>query len=65
MLRKRNIELVVRSYSLGEEPSDLEYWLAQSPEDRIAAVEEIRREHHGWTDETEPRLQRVFSIIKR
>ena len=28
-------------------------------------VEQIRREYHGWDDETEPRLQRVYRVLKR
>jgi hypothetical protein len=65
MKRKRSIELVVHTYPIGDEPSDRQFWRTQSPEARIAAVEDIRREYHGWTDETEPRLQRVFSIVER
>lgn len=41
--------------------SDLEYWLAKTPEERIAAVEELRRQRHG----NEVRLERVARVIKR
>lgn len=65
MNRTRRILPVVNKYRIGEEPSDVQYWRMQSPQARIAALEEIRREHHGWKHGAEPRLQRVFSIVKR
>lgn len=59
----RKIEKVVRITSFGEPPTDIEDWRGQSYEARIAAVEEIRREYHGWDNEPRPRLQRVYRII--
>jgi hypothetical protein len=40
---------------------DLKYWLSKSPEERVAAVEILRRQYHGSTE----RLQRVARIIQR
>lgn len=57
--------MLVRKYKLGEEPKDRERYLLMSDEDRIGVVEQIRREFHGWTDETQPRLQRVYRVLKR
>jgi hypothetical protein len=57
--------MVARKYKLGEEPNDRQSYLAMSDADRIGVVEEIRREYHGWNDETEPRLQRVYRVLKR
>jgi hypothetical protein len=56
---------VVSKYRLSEEPSDFEYWQSRSTEERLQALEAIRREHHGWTDDTYPRLQRVYRIVER
>lgn len=39
---------------------DLEYWLSQSQEDRIAAVEYLRRQHYG----NSARLQRSARVIQ-
>ena len=61
----RTIAPVVRRFKLTEQPSDFAYWQTQSYEARLAALEEIRREYYGYTDETEPRLQRVYRIVKR
>ena len=40
---------------------NLEYWRSKPPEERIAAVERLRRERHGDTE----RLQRVARVIQR
>ena len=40
---------------------DLKYWLGKSPQERIATVEYLRRQHHGGT----ARLQRVAIVIQR
>jgi hypothetical protein len=58
------IEKVVRKYSLRDPAAtraDLEYWLSRPLEERIAAVEFLRRQMHGDL----PPLQRVVRIIKR
>lgn len=59
----RKMERVVRITSFGEPPTDIEGWRGQSYEARIAAVEEIRRECHGWDDESRPRVRRVYRIL--
>jgi hypothetical protein len=40
---------------------NIEYWLSRPPEERIEAVEILRRQVYG---EDTPRLQRVVRIIK-
>ncbi len=40
---------------------DLAYWLTKSPEERISAVELLRRQHYG----SSKRLQRVARVVKR
>jgi len=40
--------------------ADLAYWLDCSPEERLAAVDYLRRQWHGNTD----RLQRTVRVIK-
>ena len=40
---------------------DLAYWLSKTPAERIAAVEELRRQYHGDTE----RLQRSVRVICR
>ncbi|MDM8515775.1 hypothetical protein QUF76_06215 [Desulfobacterales bacterium HSG16] len=47
------------------QPSDFAYWQSRSFEERLACLEEIRQEYHGWKDNTEQRLQRIYTIVKR
>lgn len=61
----RSIEKVYRKLDINRQPTDFAYWQTQPYEKRLAAVEEIRREYHGGTDDSEQRLQRVYRIIKR
>lgn len=58
------IEKVVRKGSLGESSGskdDRAYWLSKSPEERVAAVDFLRRQRHGST----ARLQRTARVIQR
>jgi len=59
------MEKVARTVSLHDPPSDAAYWRKQSPADRLAALEQLRREYHDWPDDTQPRLPRVYSVAKR
>lgn len=61
----RRIAKVVRKVGLYDQPTDFAYWQSQSYVDRLAALEEIRQEYHGWKDDARPRLQRVYTIVKR
>ncbi len=58
------IEKVVRKANLqdfSEIKENLAYWMSKSPAERVAAVETIRRMHHGNL----PRLQRCIRVIQR
>jgi hypothetical protein len=57
------MEKVINKRSLEDtSPSDdLAWWLGRTPEERIEAVEILRRQNHGNTE----RLQRVARIIER
>ncbi len=58
------IKKVVKISNLNDKElisDDLKYWLSKSPEERVAAVEFLRRQYHGSTE----RLQRVARIIQR
>ncbi len=50
---------------LQEQKSDFAYWQTQPYQVRLAALEQVRREYHLWRYGAEPRLQRVYSIVKR
>jgi len=66
MDKKRQIALVYRKVRISEQSSgDLEYWLSQPPSARLAALEQIRREVHGWEPGEEPRVEKGVTVIKR
>ncbi len=57
------IEKVVTRRPLHDASSvkeDLAYWLSKSPEERVAAVDYLRKQHHGNT----ARLQRSARVIQ-
>ena len=58
------IEKVVRKGKLKyfvEVKENLVYWLSKTPDERVAAVEYLRRQYHG----SSARLQRSARIIQR
>ena len=59
---------MVKTYQkvrLGTQKSDFAYWQSQPVEKRLATLEQIRQEYHAWKYGSQPRLQRVYRIIKR
>lgn len=58
------IEKVVkkrRLTDLSQTKEDLDYWLKQTPAERVAAVDYLRRQVHGNSG----RLQRVVRVVER
>jgi len=60
-----SVERVVAKKYLGETDEPWRYWLTRPIKERVDAVEQLRCEHHGWVRGTEPRLQRVFTIVRQ
>lgn len=56
---------IVEIRRLGQPGSQRDYWLGRPAAERVAMVESLRREFHGWRDEPEPRLERVYRVVKR
>lgn len=50
-------------YNRGEEPSNNNYWLSKTPQERIAAIEMMRRMNYGNAISTQ-RLQRFFEVVE-
>jgi hypothetical protein len=55
VVRKINLQ------SLQSAKDDLSYWLSRPTEERVAAVDYLRRQYYGST----ARLQRVARVIQR
>lgn len=45
--------------------TDLEYWLSRTPDERLSAVELLRQNLYGYSNDNPPRLQRVAKIVRR
>jgi NAD(P)H-nitrite reductase large subunit len=58
------MEKVINKVSLKQQTSDFQYWQQQTPQKRLKALEQIRQEYHQHKYDAEPRLQRVYTIIK-
>lgn len=48
-----------------QQTSDFSYWQQHPPEKRLEALEQIRQEYHQYKYNAEPRLQRVYTIVKQ
>jgi hypothetical protein len=58
------IKKVISKCSLSQwrkEKDDLRYWLSRPPEERVGAVEFLRKQYYGDS----ARLQRTLRVIKR
>jgi hypothetical protein len=62
---KGMMEKVVRKYHLGDEPRDVEYWRTKTPQERLEALELIRREYITRKYGAVQGLQRVWRVVKR
>ena len=59
------IQKTYRKVSLDKQEKEAVFWRTQPVEARLAALEQIRHEYHQWKYGSEPRLQRVYTIVKR
>ena len=60
-----SISKVVKKYKIDEQPNDFSYWQSKSYEERLNALENIRKEYNLWRYNAEQGLQRVYRIVKR
>ena len=56
---------VIKKIKLSEEKSDYAYWLEQSVETRLNALESIRDEYNNWKYHDQQRFQRIYRVIKQ
>lgn len=64
-MKARSIEKVVTKSNLAEQISDFSFWQSKSYAERLAALEEIRREYNDWKyTDAEQRFQRVYRVVK-
>ncbi|WP_055075102.1 hypothetical protein, partial [Pseudanabaena sp. 'Roaring Creek'] len=58
------MEKVIIKTNIKQQTSDFQYWQQQTPQKRIEILEQIRQEYHQYKYNAQPRLQRVYTIIK-
>jgi hypothetical protein len=61
----KTMEKIVTKISLKQKSSDFQYWQQQTPQKRLETLEQIRQEYHQYKYNAQPRLQRIYTIIKR
>ena len=59
------ISKVVKKYKINEQPNDFSFWQSKSYEERLNALEQIRKEYNVWRYNAEARSQRVSRVVKR
>ena len=59
------MEKVIKKINQKTQTSDFKYWQSQPPVKRLEALEEIRQDYHQYRYNAEPRLQIIYTIIKR
>ena len=60
-----SISKVIKRYKLDEQPSDVIFWQSKTYEERLDALEQIRKEYNSWRYNAEQGFQRVYRLIKR
>ena len=64
MSERNDFRAVQRFTNFEKQPSQLIYWQSKTMAERITAALEIIAEWHNWSEENEPRLERVHRIIE-
>ena len=59
------ISKVIRKYAIDAQPKDFSFWQSKSYEQRIEALEQIRKEYNSWRYDAEQGFQRIYRILKR
>ncbi len=54
-----------RKIKLTEEKSDYGYWITQSVETRLEALESLREEFNNWKYNDQQRFQTVYRVVKQ
>ena len=59
------ISKVIKKYKINQQPNDFKFWQSRSYEERLEALEQIRKEYNLWRFNAEPGFQRIYRIVKR
>jgi len=59
------ISKVIKRYKINEQPNDFSFWQSKSYEERLEALEQIRKEYNLWRYNAEQGFQRIYRVVKR
>lgn len=59
------ISKTIKKYKIDEQPRDFAFWQSKTYEERLDALEQIRKEYNSWKYNAEQGFQRVYRIVKR
>ncbi|MFN6233619.1 hypothetical protein [Microcystis sp.] len=59
------MEKVIKKVNIKKQNNDFNYWQKQSYQKRLEALEQIRQQYHQYKYNAEPRLQRIYTIVKQ
>jgi hypothetical protein len=59
------MEKIINKIKIKEQKSDFFYWQKQTYQERLQVLEQIRQQYHQYKYSAEPRLQRIYRIIKQ
>ncbi|NCR40367.1 MAG: hypothetical protein GPJ21_11150 [Microcystis aeruginosa W13-11] len=59
------MEKVINKVNIKKQNNDFNYWQKQSYQNRLEALEQIRQQYHQYKYNAEPRLQRIYTIVKQ
>ncbi|ARI82281.1 MULTISPECIES: hypothetical protein [Microcystis] len=59
------MEKVINKVNIKKQNNDFNYWQKQSYQKRLEALEQIRQQYHQYKYNAEPRLQRIYTIVKQ
>lgn len=65
LIAVRDMKRIVTKKRKGDADTSSSYWVTRPVQERLAMVEQLRAEFHGWTDESQPRLSRVCRVVRR
>ena len=56
LIAVRDMKRVVTTQRKGDADTPSSYWVTRPVQERLAMVEQLRAEFHGWTDESQPQV---------
>ncbi len=59
------MQAIFKKVKIEEVGNDFAFWQSKTPEERLKALEEIRKEYNSWKYGTDEGFQRVYRFVKQ